>query len=327
MGMLRAFLGGFSQRIQQEGAAATGDIIKEPPMQIDGRCMTADEFAAYVEGLSFPQPLPTRIFLHHTWKPTVEDWRGHATILSMKAYYEKQCWVDAEGKAHEGWNAGPHLFGAPDGIWLFSDLREDGVGVYGNNYRTRHLEIVGNYDQVRPSGAVLENTIAALGILHHRLGLDARNLAFHRDFSSKSCPGWAVRKEWIIPQVTAWIEAYRRAREATQASLRRNLATSLQELLKPMNPQAALAVEAARRGLLGAITDEIPMEIDEQGYIVQAFAEVLLVPVSQWDRVRSLRQHEQEQAAKDAAGAPAESGVVQAAAPPTDPYHFTGQGR
>ncbi len=278
------------RRADQGGAA--GEVIKEPPMQIDGRVMSTDEFVQYVEKLEFPPPLPTRVFLHHTWKPTPATWRGKSTILAMKAYYEKQLWTDAEGRVHEGWNAGPHLFIAPDGIWLFSDLRWDGVGVYGHNYRTRHIEMVGDYDGRVPDGVILDQTVAALGILHERLGLDIQNLGFHRDFATKSCPGRAVTKEWIIPKVAAWMDAYRQRETAPMSDLRKTLTKMIQDLLVPTNPQAALAKEAVARGLLGALTKEIPMEIDDRGYIVQFFAQVLLVPVNEWDKVRSLSEYE-----------------------------------
>ncbi|MBC7255607.1 MAG: N-acetylmuramoyl-L-alanine amidase [Chloroflexi bacterium] len=326
MDKIKGLLGGSGRRSERERAAAEGGIIKEPPMEIDGRVMTVEEFVAYVEELDFPPPLPNRIFLHHTWKPTVESWRGRSTILAMKAYYERQLWYDSQGRLHEGWTAGPHIFVAPDGIWLFSDLRYDGVGVYGNNYRSRHVEMVGNYDQALPTGAVLENTIAVLGILHDRLGLDPKKLAFHRDFSTKSCPGWAVKKGWIIPQVEAWMEAYRRAREAEESALRRALKRLLKDLLKSPNRQAALAQEAAQRGLLGPITDEIPMEIDDKGYIVQVFAEALVVPANEWERVQSLKEFEEAQKAeKETLPAVASDSGPEVAAPPTDPYHFTGE--
>ena len=136
-------------------ASGTGGVIKEPPMEIIGKCLTADEFVAYVEQLSIPEPRPTRVFLHHTWKPTPETWHGYDTILAMKSYYERQPWTDLDGREHEGWTVGPHVFVAPDGIWLFSDLRYDGVGVYGHNYRSRHVEMVGNYDPAPPSGSIL----------------------------------------------------------------------------------------------------------------------------------------------------------------------------
>ncbi|MBC7235280.1 MAG: N-acetylmuramoyl-L-alanine amidase [Chloroflexi bacterium] len=334
MDILKAFWRGFagdshSRRIRDEGrakasrrAADPGEpVIKEPPMEIIGECLSADEFVRYVERLDFPDPLPTRIFLHHTWKPTPETWQGLSTILGMKAYYERQLWRDSQGRLHEGWTAGPHLFVAPDGIWLFSDLRYDGVGVYGHNYRSRHLEMVGDYDLVRPSGSILENSIVALGILHERLGLDIRRLNFHRDFSNKSCPGWAVTKEWIIPLVEEWIAAYRQGQHQDQTLLRQSLQRMIGDLLLPTNPQAALAKAGVGRGLLGAISHEVPMEIDDRGYIVQFFAEALLVPVHQWDKVQSLKEFEQRPAR-----AVSRSGL-DLSAPPVDPYPFEGDVR
>lgn len=330
MEVWKAFWKGFFGHARSKGVVAReGDatmpepeIIKEPPLQIDGRVMTAQEFVRYVEELEFPAPLPTRIFLHHTWKPTRSDWRGYDTILAMKRYYERQLWKDSQGRIHEGWNAGPHLFIADDGIWLFSDLRYDGVGVYGQNYRSRHVEMVGNYDEELPSGAILENTIAALGILHVRLGLDIHKLNFHRDFSTKTCPGRMVQKNWIIPQVAKWIEEYQRAHEEVEASLRRTLVGMIRQNLVTANPQAALAKAGRARGLLGAISPEIPIEIDDQGYVVQFFAEALIVPVHQWDKVQSLKEY--EEAERRRIERPRAMDERRLVAPPTDSYDFQG---
>jgi hypothetical protein len=335
MDVWRAFWKGFAGRARAsavpatkqaaEGGGSASGVIKEPPMEIDGRVMTQEEFVRHVEGLDFPPPQPTRIFLHHTWKPTQADWRGHNTIMAMKAYYERKHWVDSQGQEHEGWDAGPHLFIAEDGIWLFSDLAHDGVGVYGQNYRSRHIEMVGNYDEKLPSGPILENTIVALGVLHERLGLDIRKLSFHRDFSTKTCPGSKVAKDWIIPLVAKWIEEYRRRREEAAASLRRTLTKLVKEMLVPTNPHAALATAGALRGFVGAITQEVPMEIDDKGYVVQLFAEALIVPVNEWDKVQSLKEY--ENARRRAAGEAPRSGRaegVEIVAPPWDPYDFQG---
>lgn len=334
----KAFLGAFAERlrnaarVEEPGTSVPGEedvpeVIKEPPMEIVGRVMTADEFVHYVENLDFSPPLPKRIFLHHTWRPTREQWRGMGSLLAMKDYYERQLWTDDQGRLHEGWTAGPHLFIADDGIWLFSDLRWDGVGVYGHNHRSRHIEMVGNYDHQLPRGATLENTIVALGVLHERLGLVAEHLNFHRDFSTKSCPGWAVRKSWVIPRVAAWMEDYRRTKEGQPGTLRRSLTKIVRELLVPTNPDAALAKAGHTRGLLGALTQEIPLEIDDQGYIVQFFAEALLVPVNEWGKVESLLEYERGRLGQgegngvsDAAG----GGGPCMPTSPKDPFPFEG---
>jgi hypothetical protein len=310
-------------------SASAAEPIKSPPMQIIGECLTNDEFVRYVESLVIPDPQPTRIFLHHTWKPTPETWRGLSTIMSMKAYYERQLWRDSQGRLREGWNAGPHLFVAQDGIWLFSDLRYDGVGVYGHNYRTRHLEMVGDYDVNKPTDPILESTIVALGALHERLGLDVHKLNFHRDFSTKSCPGWAVTKEWIIPLIDDWITEYRRTKNQEQGVLRQSLQRMIADLLLSTNPHTALVKSAEARGLLGALTNEFPMEIDDRAYIVQLFAEALLVPVPEWDKVQSLNEFERRPSPQPRPGARAAATahsepVSPLGPPPTDPYHFDG---
>ncbi len=300
----------------EEPESGTPVAIKEPPMEIDGRVMSAEEFVRYVENLEFEAPLPKQIFLHHTWKPTRETWNGKATILGMKAYYERQLWRDEQGRLHEGWNAGPHLFIADDGIWLFSDLRYDGVGVAGHNTGTRHIEMVGDYDNQLPSGATLSNTIAALGVLHERLGLDIQSLGFHRDLSTKSCPGRAVRKDWIIPQVAAWLEAYRQARGGSP--LREMLAGLAPVEWVAPNSQAALSQAAKARGLLGAVSQEIPIEIDEQAYVVQFFVEALLVPANRWDQVQSLSEYESNPHGAELALTEGADGPRPVVAPPYD---------
>jgi len=172
------------------------------------------------------------------------------------------------------------------------------VGVLGHNTGSRHVEMVGNYDEVRPSGLTLTNTIAALGILHVKLGLDIANLNFHRDFSAKSCPGWAVTKDWIIPQVASWIEDYQRSKAPVPApdtrfeALRQALQAMIHRQLVPGNKETPLAMDAERRRLLGPLTYQLPMEIDGQAYLVQIYAEGLLVRSDYSSQVLSLAEME-----------------------------------
>ncbi len=330
--MLRGLWGqGSSARRARGEASKGGDLrtrrIKEPPMEIIGKCLTATEFVDYVEQMDFPEPRPDRIFLHHTWKPTPETWRGYETILAMKAYYERQPWTDLDGSQHEGWTAGPHVFVAPDGVWLFSDLRWDGVGVLGHNYRSRHVEMVGDYDSAPPGGSILADTIAVLGILHERLQIRIDDLAFHRDFSTKTCPGLAVQKPWVQGLVREWLDNYRRERTERMAATRRAVTSRVAHLLVQANPNFVLSKEAARRGLVGPISHEIPLEIDNRPYVVQFFAEALLVPVPEWKNPQSLKEYEDAawgrpvDAAADAAVSGAGS-VLDMPPTPQDPFPY-----
>ncbi|MHB1295143.1 MAG: peptidoglycan recognition protein family protein [Anaerolineae bacterium] len=315
--------------VQPAEVSQESSIIKEPPMEIVGKVLSADEFVRYMEELDFPDPLPNRIFLHHTWKPTRDTWKGMTTILGMKAYYEKQVWEDENGQLHEGWNAGPHLFVADDGIWLFSDLRYDGVGAKGHNTRTRHLEMVGDFDAALPDGPTLQNTIVALGVLHERLGLDIKALNFHRDYSTKTCPGRAVSKSWIIPQVEAWIEQYRAQKLEGAGAVRATLVRLVQDMLCSTNPNAALAKAAAQRGLLGAISREVPLEIDDQSFVMQVFADALIVPANRWSEVQSLVEFEHSHGLQGSTPLPKTvmvDGVERPLGPsPRDPVTFDGK--
>ena len=50
----------------------------------------------------------------------------------------------------------------------------------------------------------------------------------------------------------------------TASSLRQALQEMIRDLLVSTNSQAALAKEAQRRGLLGALTHEIPLEVGDK---------------------------------------------------------------
>ena len=167
-------------------------------LPIDGRCMTIAQFDEFIKNTVWKTPR-TSIYLHHTWRPTVADWNGRATIDAMRRTYMTYEWTDSAGVLHIGWPKAPHLFIAPDGIWPFFDIRLDGWHA-GGNYNTGSIgiEMVGNYDFFLPSGPVLDNTVGALSVLYKYLPLKPDDLKFHRDVSTKTCPGTAVTKPWII---------------------------------------------------------------------------------------------------------------------------------
>lgn len=188
-------------------------------MQILNRLLNKKDFDTYVNEKAFGSIKPTSIVLHHTWKPRIEDWQGQKSIDDLKTYYE--------GK---GWSAGPHLFIGTDGIWLFTDLYRVGIhagngnatyvntitkketkgflGIEGNGTTFNKLkeysigiEMVGDYDLVKPSGAILNNTLSAIKSLMIRLNLKNDNILFHNQFSTKTCPGAAVTKEWLFKEL------------------------------------------------------------------------------------------------------------------------------
>lgn len=160
-------------------------------MEIVNRRLTLNEFRDYVKGYYFGSLPANKLVIHHTWRPTKESWAGERTMGGLKRYYE--------GKK---WKAGPHLFIAEDGIWLFSPMRKDGIHAAKLNHRSIGIEVVGDYNTVKWSGNTKSNALGAIKVLMGRLSLTENDLFFHRDASPKSCPGWAITKEWLFKELS-----------------------------------------------------------------------------------------------------------------------------
>lgn len=76
------------------------------------------------------------IVIHHT-EGFRASWNGKVDMPSLMATY----------KAKPNWTAGPHLFNAPDGIWVGTPPNQVGIHAGDWNARTLGIEIVGNYDR------------------------------------------------------------------------------------------------------------------------------------------------------------------------------------
>lgn len=168
-----------------------------PPMII--RRLSVAAWDDYSDRYQFTWHAPRWVTLHHTWKPTQASWRGEASMRAMQRYY-----------AGLGWSSSPHLYAAPDGIWLAAPLSQIGIHAGAGNGSVREgwysigVEMVGDFDHMRPGGPVWTHTVAVLRGLARRLQrAPASFLNFHRDFSTKSCPGHAVTRAWVLEQLAA----------------------------------------------------------------------------------------------------------------------------
>lgn len=172
-----------------------------------GRALRLGDWLGYVATYDFGRIAPTRVVLHHTEIPTAQQWRGLASMRGMQTFYRRK-----------GWDAAPHLYVGPErgaNIWLFNPMSRVGIhanagnsGVWNGRWGySIGLEMVGDYDQARPNGPIWDSSLAVLGGLSLRLGIAPRQLiSFHRDYNkAKSCPGWAVTKEWVWAEVESWI--------------------------------------------------------------------------------------------------------------------------
>ncbi len=159
-------------------------------MEIIGRRLSLQEFQDYVRDYYFGPKPPNKLVVHHTWRPTSESWQGERTIGGLKRYYE--------GK---GWPAGPHLFIADDGIWLFSPMRKNGIHAGRLNDLSVGIEVVGDYDLKPWEGNTKRNTLGAIKVLQQRLSIPQSEIYFHRDVSGKTCPGTAITKDWLFNEL------------------------------------------------------------------------------------------------------------------------------
>ncbi len=166
------------------------------------RRLSIEEWKRYVATYDFGPLAPSRLVLHHTFRPDERSWNGLTTMRGMQRFY-----------ASQGWPAGPHVFVAADGIWLATPMRDIGVhagagnGSLAQGWYSIGLEMVGFFDTRLPDGATWQHALTVMGELSRRLRIPPRALiSFHRDYTSlKSCPGWAVSKEWVWTQVEAYL--------------------------------------------------------------------------------------------------------------------------
>ena len=169
---------------------------------------TPAEFQTYVAGLRWKTWKPQFLTLHNTAEPNLAQWThfglgktdGFKRILNLNHYY----------KVEEGWHSGPHLFIAPDLIWVACDLTANGVHASCYNSVSIGVEMVGDYARESfdsgDGAKVRDNAVAALAILHKALKIDPRTLHFHKEClkDHHDCPGKNVVKADVIARVQAW---------------------------------------------------------------------------------------------------------------------------
>lgn len=161
---------------------------------IVGRKFDSDEFRDYVNSLILPGMFtPQFIVLHNTQIPNLAQWHDvsmEKRINGLVSWYRDEC----------EWSAGPHLFVADDGIWVFTPLTSAGVHSPSWNKVAWGVELVGDYDNEPLGDDVRIYGMDALDILHRAMKWTMPQLRLHRDdplTTHRGCPGRnIVREEW-----------------------------------------------------------------------------------------------------------------------------------
>ncbi|MBB4199029.1 hypothetical protein CCR94_16180 [Rhodoblastus sphagnicola] len=171
----------------------------------DPRGFTATEFVAYARDLKWAHGWrPQFVTLHNSAEPNLAQWthfglgkdQGAKRVRNLNAYYKGL-----------GWHSGPHLFVAPDFIWLACDLEHDGVHASCYNKTSIGVEMVGDYSvESFDSGGganVRDNAVAAVAAIYRALGTDPVTLRFHKECARDhhDCPGKHVDKADFVARV------------------------------------------------------------------------------------------------------------------------------
>lgn len=164
-------------------------------MEILNKRLNLREFKEYVKDFDFGRFIANKLVIHHTWRPTKSQWQGKESIEGLAAYYERK-----------GWNSGPHLFIADDGIWLFTPMNVKGTHAGVANWRSIGIEVVGDYDRKKWASDTKENALGAIKILMDKLDINTEMVKFHRDDTNKSCPGYSITKEWLFNELNYYNE-------------------------------------------------------------------------------------------------------------------------
>ncbi|MEF8847334.1 MAG: peptidoglycan recognition family protein [Candidatus Paceibacterota bacterium] len=160
-------------------------------MKIINKCLTKDQFEQYIKDKKVDREID-KIVLHHTYD-TLKEWeQGKISPDYYKKFYEEK-----------GWEVGPHLFVAPEGIWLFTDISMTGRHANEGNSNSIGIEMVGRYNDESPSGKIWKNTKAILKNLLKKFDLSLQDVHFHREYNSgKDCPGKAVTRKWLKKELS-----------------------------------------------------------------------------------------------------------------------------
>lgn len=150
-------------------------------------------------------------FLHHTWSPAADDYRGTSTVEAIRDYHTSHGWSDIACHAYTApdgqvFNARPPISNncacqypaKPASQWP-PDLRrisgEDPSWVNGYGFG---CETIGNFDEEDPAQSVaMRTSLDVLAAVHRTWNIPVEHCFFHRDVANKSCPGDRVTKDWV----------------------------------------------------------------------------------------------------------------------------------
>lgn len=169
-----------------------------------------DAWGAAAPTEHIPGHQPCRIVVHHTYRPTIRDWRGEISMRGIQRYHLRdQGWADIAyhyvlapgGRVYLGrptHQVGAHCGGAPP----------KGVTRRWGNTGSIGICVVGDYDQERPIPQMVLDLAGLIARVQADLGLDPTAVYGHFEAWSrptKTCPGYH------LADALGWSERWRQA--------------------------------------------------------------------------------------------------------------------
>jgi hypothetical protein len=143
------------------------------------RGFTPEAFRDYVASLPLSRWRPNKFVWHNTAAPSLQQWLKSSAEDKAQGLVPGQTRIgnlESFFKNNNGWSGCPHLFIAPDLIWVMNPLTAHGVHSPSWNDTSIGIEMIGDYnvenDEDGNGLAVKQNTILATAILCSAFGIE-----------------------------------------------------------------------------------------------------------------------------------------------------------
>ena len=172
---------------------------------------TIPAFVKYLRGYKERGAVLKASFLHHTWSPNASQYKGKSTIEGIRRFHRSRGFSDIACHAYacpDGtvFNARPPNINNcacqyPDegsSTWPAELRRISGGSKRWMNAYGFGIETIGNFDEEDPAQSVaMATSLDVLAAVHRLWAIPVTRCFFHRDVSSKTCPGDRVTKTWV----------------------------------------------------------------------------------------------------------------------------------
>lgn len=154
--------------------------------------LNANEVIALIEQEDYKA-----LHIHHTWSPSHKHFTGsnHQALQDgMRNYHMNTL----------GWSdIGQHLSIMPDGVCVTGrDFYRKPASISGHNTGAFAVEMIGNFDKGNDilGGAQKDSMI----VISKWFMDNGKQIIFHNEYSSKTCPGTSINKPEFIGEVEAY---------------------------------------------------------------------------------------------------------------------------